>query len=112
MGTLKQHIAFKIVTLLIALALLGPTLSKFAHTFEHHNHDVCNGSQKTHIHKVDLDCEFHDFQISSSFSAADNDVDLFLEHHFSKAQISFYFSIRDYQRLPFSLRGPPQDDLT
>ncbi len=103
----KEHIIFKLLTMLLVLTLLVPSAVKLAHVFEHHEHEVCQGGDTTHIHKVDLDCEFQKFQLNNNFTFSDITFEVFQCNKNSKAIISQYNFISNYQRLHFSLRGPP-----
>lgn len=111
MGQFKTHIAFRLLACLSTIALLVPTTIKLIHTLEHHEHIVCNGEATTHIHQVDLDCEFHNFNLNNNFLPSQNDFDCIVEIDNFKKIISQYQFISDYQRLNFSLRGPPQINL-
>lgn len=104
---IKEHIIFKVFTLLIIAALLVPTAVKFTHIFTHHKHEVCKDGNTTHIHKVDLDCEFHKFQLQNNFLLNTSITELFSLQENPKEIISQYRFLSKYQRLHFSLRGPP-----
>ncbi|MEL0457003.1 hypothetical protein WJN01_12255 [Flavobacteriaceae bacterium SZ-1-7] len=107
MNDLKKHIVFRVFTLLLVAALLLPASIKMVHIFQHHNHEVCNGDSTTHLHKVDLDCDFQKFQIYNYFTFSDLHFQLFSPTETSEKQVSFYQFLSKYQRLHFSLRGPP-----
>lgn len=107
MKTVKEHIVFKIITLLIAVVFLVPSALKFAHIFTHHTHEVCEGYETTHIHKVDLDCDFYKFKLNKNFTYSFYNIDLFEEKNESKQIASQYHFLSKYQRLQTSLRGPP-----
>lgn len=107
MSQIKEHIVFKIITFSLALMLLVPSAIKFAHIFTHHNHKVCIGGQSTHIHKVDLDCDFHKFQLNQNFTLNNSYIELFSPQEKSLEIVSQYTFLSKYQRLHFSLRGPP-----
>ena len=106
--TLKQHITFKIVALAILLAILTPSVVKMLHLFENHQHEVCLGEQKVHFHNLDLDCEFYKFKLNNTFTFSFNNVKIILFSNIIKPIRSQYNFTSDYQRLSFSLRGPPQ----
>jgi len=103
----KEHIVFRIITLFIAALFLVPSAVKFAHIFTHHTHEVCNDYSTTHIHKVDIDCDFYKFKLNKNFTYAFFNVDLFLEKNESQQIASQYHFLSKYQRLQASLRGPP-----
>jgi len=104
---IKEHIAFKIITLFIAAVFLVPSAVKFAHIFTHHTHEVCKGYESTHIHKVDIDCDFNKFNLNKNFTFFNFNIDLFLEKSVPQKIISQYHFLSEYQRLQTSLRGPP-----
>ncbi len=95
----------------MVVTLLAPTINKFAHTFSHHQHKICIGEKSTHIHQVDLDCEFFKHHISKTFTTNLFAFNLFSEKEIHTKIISPYFFLSDYQSLHFSLRGPPQISL-
>lgn len=107
MRNIKQHIGFKVTTTLLMVTLLVPTMQKFAHAFSNHKHEVCTGVNGTHIHNFDVECEFYKFKINSSFTFTSQSYNIleFKDNH--SPIISQYYFISDYQKLPFSLRGPP-----
>jgi len=103
----KGHITFKILTVLLVVTLFVPSAVKLAHVFEHHKHEICQGGDSTHIHKVDLDCEFQKFQINNNFALSQITFEVFKLNENSKTIESKYYFLSKYQRLHFSLRGPP-----
>jgi len=107
MQRIKEHITFKLITLLIAVVFLVPSAVKFLHIFSHHTHEVCKGYQTTHIHKVDIDCDFYKFQLNKNFTHTFFNIDLFLEKNEPQQIVSQYHFLSKYQRLQTSLRGPP-----
>ncbi|WP_338733786.1 hypothetical protein [Mangrovimonas cancribranchiae] len=82
-------------------------MQKFAHAFSHHEHEVCLGTDGAHIHNFDMECEFYKFKINSSFTFTAHSYQIleFKDNH--SPILSQYYFISDYQKLPFSLRGPP-----
>ena len=84
-----------------------PAAFKLAHVFEHHKHEICTGEDSTHIHQVDLDCEFHKFQLNTNFNISNAVFELFqIKKETSQIQSQYTF-LSKYQQLHFSLRGPP-----
>lgn len=107
MNNYKQHIAFRITTLLIVVCLVLPSVVKFSHLFTHHEHEVCLGENQSHLHELDMDCEFYKFNINhqtilTSFEFVPLEVTNNLE-----VISSGYLFLSSFQRLHFSLRGPP-----
>ncbi len=107
MSFTKEHIAFKTLIMLLVVTLLVPSAVKIAHIFEHHKHEICEGGDSTHIHKVDLECEFQKFQINNNFTLSQITFAFFQLNENSKVIESQYRFLSNYQRLHFSLRGPP-----
>jgi len=107
MNFTKEHIVFKILTMFFLVTLLFPAATKLAHVFEHHKHEICQGGDNTHIHKVDLDCEFQKFQINNSYAFSKIIFEVFQLNENSKTNESKYHFLSKYQNLHFSLRGPP-----
>ena len=108
MNNLKQHIVYRVLALLLIVAITIPSVVKLAHIFENHKHQVCTGESTTHIHSIDVSCEFYKFKLNNAFSFTFNSLELFSVENNHSIIVSKYNFISDYQRLPFSLRGPPQ----
>jgi hypothetical protein len=105
--TKEHHIAYKMLTCLLVVALLAPPTVKLIHVFEHHQHEVCIGGNTTHIHKVDLDCEFQKFQLNNHFLTPQEDNGWFHIWNHHKPLILTYKFLNNHRQLSFSLRGPP-----
>ncbi len=107
MNNYKQHITFKIATLLVVVCLVLPSVVKFTHIFAHHEHEVCLGENQSHLHELDMDCEFYKFNINhyttlTSFEFIPLEI---IENQ--EIIASQYVFLSAFQRLHFSLRGPP-----
>lgn len=107
MKQIKEHIIFKLITLFLVVIFFAPSAVKFSHVFTHHKHDICIGGNTTHIHKVDLDCEFHKFQLKNNLLLNFSISELFSLQENPLEIISQYRFLSKYQRLHVSLRGPP-----
>jgi len=107
MHLLKEHIAFKITTICLALTLLVPTYVKFAHLFSDHKHDICLGEQSTHMHELNIDCDFYKFKLSTDYTFTCHNYTIFKPKKQSLEIASQYEFISEYQRLQTALRGPP-----
>lgn len=109
MASFKEHIAFKILTITLVLTLIIPSAVKFSHVFthSHHKHDVCKGEKTTHLHEIDIDCEFYKFQLNNHFLSqlvSDNWLQIPYYHEVSRLTYKF---LNSHRPLSFSLRGPP-----
>lgn len=103
----RKHIIFRVLTICLVCTLMFPSAFKLAHTFEHHKHEVCTGGDSIHIHQIDLDCEFHKFQLNNYFTYSTLIFEIFQAQKETSQIVSQYSFISKYQRLHFSLRGPP-----
>lgn len=107
MKPLKEHIVFRLLTVLLVITLLVPAGLKLAHVFEHHKHEVCKGGNETHIHKVDLDCKFQKFQLNHHLFLTENTFNYTPFFVTLKSPLISYKYLINYQHLSFSLRAPP-----
>ena len=108
MQEIKGHIIFKTLTIVLVISLITPTLVKFTHVFENHEHEVCISKEQTHLHTLDLDCEFYKFKVNNTFTFKIASLSLLPIVNNHKVFSSQYQFISEYQRLSFALRGPPQ----
>lgn len=107
MKFIKEHIVFRLLTVLLVITLLVPATVKLSHVFEHHKHKVCQGEDSTHIHKVDLDCEFQKFSITHHYQLSEEFDELFEISSFTRTYNLTYKFLNNHRPLSFSLRGPP-----
>ncbi len=61
-----KTILHKIISLVVLATLLLPIGIQFAHSFEEHEHIVCNSVDNQHIHEQELDCSFCHVQLNTS----------------------------------------------
>lgn len=101
---------FKVLSLVLILAVLLPTVVKLSHVFVHHKHEVCKNESngKTHFHELDVDCEFYKFKLTQQFFFKQKAVELCSTEDNFKITVSQYEFISKFQKLQTSLRGPPQ----
>jgi len=107
MNFYKGHIAFKILTILLVILLWVPSTVKLAHVFDHHKHEICQGDNSTHIHKVDLECEFQKFSITHPFQLPKEFIEFFQTLSPSRTYNLTYKFLNNHRSLSYSLRGPP-----
>ncbi|MBR9845609.1 MAG: hypothetical protein GYB35_05625 [Algicola sp.] len=98
---------FRIATILVVAFLVLPIATKFSHVFSHHKHEVCLGENQSHFHEIDMDCEFYKFNFNH-YSTLTNFDFIPLEAIENQDIIaSGYYFLSPFQKLHFSLRGPP-----
>lgn len=107
MHKIKEHIISKLITLVLALVLLVPTLYKFGHIFAHHEHDICKGEKATHLHEINTDCDLHKFKLNNHYYFSIAYQELFHETAIYKIPVLTYKFLNNHRPLSFSLRGPP-----
>lgn len=108
---LRQQIIFKLLTLFVVLTLILPSAVKFMHVFENHKHEVCYGEVNTHIHTLDVDCEFYNFNINTPYTLTENIFILNVYQEIKDVIRTDYSFLSDYQRHHFLRRGPPAINL-
>tara|TARA_Y100000589_G_C27015581_1_gene572657 strand:+ start:510 stop:851 length:342 start_codon:yes stop_codon:yes gene_type:complete len=101
---------YKVIALVLMLAVLLPSAVKLSHVFTHHKHEVCknDSNDNTHFHELDVDCEFYKFKLAQQFYYKQKIVELFSTEDNFKITESQYEFISKFQKLQTSLRGPPQ----
>lgn len=107
MQRFKYHIFSKALVLLLSVIFLAPVFVKLNHIFEDHKHEICKTPLSNHFHEYEIDCEFYDFTFNTYFYQSLTTSELIKSNIFDKTITSQYFYISDYQKLQFSLRGPP-----
>ena len=107
MNKLKEHIATKTFTLLLACLLLVPASAKFAHIFSNHKHDICNGKNIAHLHALNKDCELYKFKLSQSYTFNIAVFELISSTKKSSLIVFHPQYLISYQGLQTDLRGPP-----
>jgi len=97
------------VSLIMAAAILAPSILKLGHAlYEHNQEEQCIAYGTNHIHDAHIDCDFYDFTFankvlfSSSFDYIPIDIP---EIRYSSTHYDFIFKPL---KLAFqALRGPP-----
>lgn len=109
MNHIKENIIFKTLTILLVITLIAPSIVKFSHVFTHsnHKHDVCKGLKTTHLHEIDLDCEFYKFQLNNHFLSSFKKDHWLQTPYYKQVHFLTYKFLNNHRPLSFSLRGPP-----
>lgn len=106
----ERKISFKVnvIIAIIALALLLPSVIKFSHIFEQHEHVVCLGENQSHLHEIDLDCEFFKFKLNNNFLLDLDAIEIVSNLVLQTLPPQYYIFIIGHQQGTAYLRGPPQ----
>ena len=107
MHSIKQHTAFRFLTIALLFAILLPSAVKLAHAFQNHHHEVCLGQQKAHLHNLDIECEFYKFKVNNTFTLSDFHLKFIAKQNAYKVITHEYDFSSVHQPLHFSLRAPP-----
>ena len=107
MKNLKDHILFKTLALLLVVTLLIPSVTKFAHLFAHHKHDICLGEKTTHLHEINNDCDFYKFKLATVYTFTLFNFEFFSVQENYFEIVSQYQFLSEFQQLHTALRGPP-----
>ena len=96
-----------LMAVLLVAALQLPIALKISHALYEHIEVECDDFTSVHIHEAEFDCDYQKFNLSpkcilSGFKTVDQ-PDL----EFQENDLSFYSFLSKYQKLHFSLRGPP-----
>ena len=106
MKLFKKEIVKVFSAAIFALALLLPTVVKFAHTFEGHEHKTCTETS-THIHQKQLDCSICDFHFSNFNFILQELPEFVVLHGFQKTETVYLFPEFKLSATHYFLRGPP-----
>ena len=92
--------------LLIVAALLGPSILKIGHGFEHEVHHLCKNSDQLHLHELDDSCNYCKIQLNLKLTH------FFLElEHIEAFYLSKPIHFSTKESYPFldntTTRGPP-----
>jgi len=103
----ELQIRNSIVSLLLVVFILAPSIVKFSHAINEHELLECKEIGKLHFHKIEMDCDFQKFNLSPLIYTP---LVVFPEN-FSVSilinRFSHYYFLSYYQNLHFALRGPP-----
>lgn len=100
-------ISFKLLALTLVFAILTPTIIKFAHGFQDHEHEICIGESTSHFHELDIDCEFYKFKLNTQYVHILKPIDVLELETYQVDIKSEYKFFSDFKKLQTSLRGPP-----
>ncbi|MBT8245282.1 MAG: hypothetical protein HKP48_01095 [Winogradskyella sp.] len=91
----------------LIFAIITPAIVKFSHGFQNHEHEVCYGEFSSHLHEIDIDCDFYKFKLNKQYVYSLKPINVLEIDHITPDITSYYCFISNYQKLHFSLRGPP-----
>nr|WP_288935370.1 hypothetical protein [uncultured Allomuricauda sp.] len=98
-----------LASLLMAVAILAPSIIKLGHAlYEHNQEEQCIAYGTNHIHDGNLDCDFHDFTLANKVLFNSSFTYIPVEIPEIRYTTSIYTFIYKPKEVSFrALRGPP-----
>lgn len=103
----RHTLGYRVAVLAITACLLLPLAVKFSHLFSHHDHEVCLGENQSHLHEIDMDCEFFKFKINHTFYYAFEEFAILAIELNIEPPKAYQKYLKSHQQLQSYLRGPP-----
>ena len=101
---------YKVLAIVLILAVLLPSVIKLTHSFTHNKHEICDNDneQQTHFHETDLDCDFYKFKLTKIQFFKLDEFLIRRQTKYFKPSSKYYTSFHNYQQIIRFTRGPPQ----
>lgn len=107
MNLIRHKKSMILMALLLVVFLCVPSIIKVSHALNGHKNATCSQIGKLHVHEAELDCLFHDFNLSPIYAPPLVYLPKPMEVGAS-SEMSFYYTfLSKYQKSHFELRGPP-----
>ena len=103
----EKKLFFSFVSILILLALAIPDVAKISHAVYKHKEQTCLKKGTVHFHEAEFDCDFHKYHITTYFYPEAINYTILIPEHSVNQNKNYYFLLSEFQKLHFSLRGPP-----
>lgn len=108
MYPLREHFIYRVLAITLVMSILVPITLNTIHKLEHdHHHESCNNHYKTHLHKLEKDCDFCLFKLNKEYVNVLPEYNLIKKESFSKNISHSYSYLYNHKYLSFSLRAPP-----
>ena len=104
--SLKNSLLITATFFLIA-AIEAPSVIKLWHSLYIHTEITCDQEGKTHFHSAEIDCAFHKFNFTLHCFLPQNHFEANLVGSVREDHFSYYSSVSLFQKLQYTLRGPP-----
>lgn len=102
----KEKITSILIGFVLSLVFLFPSIYKFHHLFEDHQHIACKES-KIHFHEKTVDCQINLFHFSSfGFTLTTYELDAFSKNT-DKGDFFYQERLIPFDKRFIKLRGPP-----
>lgn len=95
------------LALILAAAIFVPNLVKTVHALYEHQELVCVDQSPVHVHEVEFDCDFQKYQLSPQLYPNFLNLEEIPSFFSKEKNENQYTFLSQYQKLHFTLRGPP-----
>ncbi|MBO6606546.1 hypothetical protein [Psychroserpens sp.] len=102
----QRHI-IQLLIFSLTLVLLLPSVVKFSHVLSHHEHEICEDTNASHFHEIDVDCEFYKFKLTTNFYSALKQIEITPNEFFNNSEYSYHAFVKQQKRSSKAQRGPP-----
>jgi len=107
----QNHIVSRLLSLVLVIAIITPTLVKgYHHAFEHHENDTSfqkEVSLDAFVYELHSDCELCKFKLNTNFYDTPNVESSTFQQITSSIKVSYYELLHSYSIDASHLRGPP-----
>lgn len=107
MKHIREHTFISFLAIILVAIISLPSIIKIKHALTEHQSFVCKEQGKLHIHEVESDCKFDDFNITTQIFPGNQEIHLLTWDPETGKIENFYDFLNKYQKLHFSRRGPP-----
>lgn len=107
MKIIFKNIFFSFIAMLLLSTMAIPDIAKITHAIFEHKEITCLEKNAVHFHEAEFNCEFQKYQLSTYFSPEIYNCMAFVADFKIEQSQNYYFLLSEYQKLHFSLRGPP-----
>jgi hypothetical protein len=97
----------KTLSILLLFAIMLPFALKLEHIFENHHHTICLSKVESHIHQLNDNCDFLNYNISSANSATNMVFKTIVETLFAEKNNTITTPFTSSEKGTAFLRGPP-----
>lgn len=103
----KKDLYLSLAAFMIIACMALPSIMKLSHAIHEHQSQSCSADISLHFHEAEFDCEFQKFKLSQQFYPPIQQYEIYSPTFWIGINSDSYSFLSTYQKLHFSLRGPP-----
>ncbi len=89
------------------VTLFAPTFVKLVHSFEPHEHTLCEMRDNDNFHECEVDCPLYKYNFQQyDIKSIHFNIDFCYSNNFDIPSLEYHY-FHNHSVLSFSLRGPP-----